>query len=142
MTRPLRLVLVDDDALLLHGTARALSQAGLTVASFCDARTARIAVLRDPPDVLLIDFHMPGLDGVELARGVGVALGSRCPAIVLWTGSRASIPARDVSLFDAVVDKPCRTPALLDVLRSVGPGAGGVTESGVRGPTVAREDVG
>lgn len=128
-------MLVDDDELLLHVTTRALSREGMVVAGFCNPLTARSAILRGPPDLVLTDFEMPGLDGVALARDARASLGDGCPPFVLWTGSRERLPREAPALLDAVIDKPCRPGRLVTVLRALGsPRA--VTQSGVRGPLV------
>ena len=84
---PLLSVLVVDD----HADAAA-SLADLTGLCGCRARVAGggpaalVAAAADPPDVILLDLGMPGMDGWEVARRVRHAAPARQPVIVAVTG--------------------------------------------------------
>ena len=66
MTDTARIVIVDDDRAIRWVLERALAQPDLEVTSFDRADTALDDLVRHPPDVLLTDIRMPGLDGLEL----------------------------------------------------------------------------
>ncbi|MBZ9558356.1 MULTISPECIES: nitrogen regulation protein NR(I) [Modicisalibacter] len=66
MTDVARIVIVDDDRAIRWVLERALAQPDLEVTSFDRADTALESLLRHPPDVLLTDIRMPGLDGLDL----------------------------------------------------------------------------
>ncbi|SDL48735.1 nitrogen metabolism transcriptional regulator, NtrC, Fis family [Modicisalibacter muralis] len=66
MTDTARIVVVDDDRAIRWVLERALAQPDLEVASFERADGALESLLRQPPDVLLTDIRMPGLDGLDL----------------------------------------------------------------------------
>jgi len=66
MTDAARIVIVDDDRAIRWVLERALAQPDLDVTSFDRADTALESLLRQPPDVLLTDIRMPGLDGLDL----------------------------------------------------------------------------
>lgn len=87
MTPPIRIVLVEDNAVfretleLLLGLRSDVE----VVASVADGREAA-AVCRDhKPDVVLMDYRLPGLDGVQATKAVLEA----CPstAVVCLTAS-------------------------------------------------------
>jgi signal transduction histidine kinase/ActR/RegA family two-component response regulator len=63
------ILLVDDDALVLSGTAAMLEDLGHTVTEAASGREA-LEILRSPArlDLMITDFAMPGMTGVELAR--------------------------------------------------------------------------
>ena len=61
-----RIVIVDDDRAIRWVLERALAQPDLEVESYERADRALEAILRHPPDVLLTDIRMPGLDGLGL----------------------------------------------------------------------------
>ena len=73
-----RIAVVDDDPLFLRVFAANLQSAGYQVACFDDPKQALASLLRDaPPDACVLDWNMPGLDGLALfkllrARGVSV----------------------------------------------------------------------
>src|SRR5688500_17904888 len=67
--RSVRILLVDDDALVRQCMRLMLTRAGYTVTSACDASEADRHLENDSFDVLLSDVHMPGQSGLEfLAR--------------------------------------------------------------------------
>lgn len=64
------LVIADDHPLILEGLEHLLSRVdGLEVRASCaNGDEALSAVRRHRPDILVLDLHMPGLDGVAVAR--------------------------------------------------------------------------
>lgn len=71
-----RLVLVDDDELLREVLAGNLAQAGYDVQVFSDPLLALDAIPACAADLLILDWKMPGMSGLELLqalRGRGVA---------------------------------------------------------------------
>jgi CheY-like chemotaxis protein/anti-sigma regulatory factor (Ser/Thr protein kinase) len=66
---PVRLLVVDDSEIDRLVVAGLVGQGlGWEVAQAEDGARALEAVARRPPDVVLTDLHMPGLDGLELVR--------------------------------------------------------------------------
>jgi two-component system phosphate regulon response regulator OmpR len=80
VTLPILLV-VDDETELLSVLNEYFSHQGFRVLTAADASTARAAVLAEEPQVAVLDVHMPGEDGLSLARwlrvqypGVGIVM--------------------------------------------------------------------
>ena len=79
-----RILMVDDDADNLALLAVMLEDAGYRdVIATTDPLRAVDLFRSKHPDLLLVDLHMPGLDGCELTRRVRGELGARTPVIVL-----------------------------------------------------------
>ena len=92
-SKPVRILLAEDDESLRNFLTRALERAGYEVESCPDGETA-VAALDMPFDVLLTDIVMPGIDGIEVAR----IAASRQPGlrIMFITGFAAvALSARD-----------------------------------------------
>ncbi|MGC3875314.1 nitrogen regulation protein NR(I) [Halomonas sp. GXIMD04776] len=70
MTETARVVIVDDDRAIRWVLERALSQPDIEIESFERADLALETVLYRPPEVLLTDIRMPGLDGLDLMARV------------------------------------------------------------------------
>lgn len=70
--RPIRVILVDDHALVREGTRRVLEESGRieVVGEAADGEEAVAAVRRHSPDVAIIDIGLPRLNGVEATRRI------------------------------------------------------------------------
>jgi DNA-binding NarL/FixJ family response regulator len=79
-----RVVVADDHPVYLSGVAAALSEPGdIEVVGLApDGDAALDLTLRTEPDVVVMDLHMPGLDGVEATRRL-TAEASRAAVLVL-----------------------------------------------------------
>ncbi|MBI2379885.1 MAG: response regulator [Gammaproteobacteria bacterium] len=67
---PARIVVADDDRLILATLVSGLEQAGYEVRQAQDGVEAVRQVLDWQPDIALLDVRMPGLNGVEAARQI------------------------------------------------------------------------
>ncbi|RME48556.1 MAG: DNA-binding response regulator [Chloroflexi bacterium] len=62
------ILLVDDDALLRRSLAFNLEQAGYRVTTAASAEDALALAKRNPPDLVLLDIGLPGMDGLDALR--------------------------------------------------------------------------
>jgi DNA-binding response OmpR family regulator len=62
------IVLVDDDLLLRRSVAFSLERAGYRVTTAASAEDALALADRDPPDLVLLDIGLPGMDGLDALR--------------------------------------------------------------------------
>lgn len=63
-------LIADDDPSMLRLLSHLLEQGGHRVRTACDGNQCLQMILQDCPDVLITDWMMPGLDGLELCRRV------------------------------------------------------------------------
>lgn len=61
-------LIVDDEPDLLEGLRAVLEHEGFRVVACSDGHEARLRVFEDPPDIIISDVRMPGMDGWELVR--------------------------------------------------------------------------
>ena len=101
-TRPLRVLAVDDDALVLMGTVAMLEDLGHAVLSASSGQAALDLLRRHEVDVVLTDQAMPRMTGLQLARRIGADRPGL--PIVLATGY-AEGPEEE-GLFAAQLGKP------------------------------------
>src|SRR6266540_6574136 len=68
-----RVIVADDHPLYREGVVRALSASGQVevVAQVGDGREALSEIQQKKPDVALLDYKLPSLDGVAIAHAVG-----------------------------------------------------------------------
>jgi len=97
------LLLVDDDPLIRRMGEALLSRAGYDVRIASDGARALEMVRADPPDLVVTDWLMPELNGLELCRAIREAeeVIGRVYVIVLTAQSQ---PERLVEAFDAGAD--------------------------------------
>lgn len=65
-----RILVVDDDEDICRNLCDILSDLGYEVDSALDGPTALLLIERQPYDVALIDYRMPGMDGLTLYREI------------------------------------------------------------------------
>ena len=68
----IRILLAEDHALVRHGTRELLEQQEdlEVVAEACDGQEAVQLALKEHPDVVIMDFSMPKLNGIEATRRI------------------------------------------------------------------------
>jgi DNA-binding response OmpR family regulator len=95
----MKLLLVDDDADIRLVARMALARTGFAVTAAADGAAALEAVRTDLPDVILLDWMMPDLDGPEVCRRLKADPGSsHIPIIFLTARSQQSEIARGLAL--------------------------------------------
>lgn len=109
-------IVVDDDAALANALSFAFGIEGFDVRTYGDAESLLAA--GDYPDqgCLVLDYRLPGLDGLSLLgrlRDAHVAL----PAILVTTNPRADLRSRAAAAGTPIVEKPLLTDALLKAVR-------------------------
>ena len=65
---PLRALVVDDEPSLVRAVAGYLEHDGFLVTTAADGEQAVAAARRDPPDIVVLDLMLPGIDGIEVCR--------------------------------------------------------------------------
>jgi len=67
-TAPARILVVDDDATVTEVLTRYLEHEGFVVESAADGDTALTRAAAEPPDLVVLDLMLPGIDGLEVCR--------------------------------------------------------------------------
>ena len=62
------ILLVDDDVLMRRSLALNLEEAGYRASTAATAEAAFELLRRDPPDLILLDIGLPGMDGLDALR--------------------------------------------------------------------------
>jgi FixJ family two-component response regulator len=79
---PLRIAVVDDEAHIRKALERLMRGAGFEVETFASGVEYLACLEKSRPDCLVLDVHMPGLDGFDVQDSMR-ALGSRVPVVVI-----------------------------------------------------------
>ncbi len=81
-----RVVVVDDDPDLGSAIREALANEDVRVEAPGDAQAALPLLLRDAPDLVILDVNMPGMSGWELCAILKRQSGTRSVPILFLTG--------------------------------------------------------
>jgi PAS domain S-box-containing protein len=120
----LRVLVVDDNATNRQILTTTLSSWGAQVDEVADGvealRALREAATERRYGLVLLDYLMPGLDGLEVARRISTDRQHRSPRIVMLTSaSRPGAAATRGAGIDAAVTKPVRQSLLYDTIVTV-----------------------
>jgi DNA-binding response OmpR family regulator len=84
---PKRVLAVDDDPVYLHQLSRMLQGEGFEVQLAPSGEEALQLLSLQPVDCLVLDLHMPGIDGLETCQRLKAAPGLRDVPVIMLTGS-------------------------------------------------------
>jgi DNA-binding response OmpR family regulator len=79
---PIRVLVVDDEPAIRELLTEYLRGRGMDVVAVEDGEAARTVLQRDPPDLLVIDLKLPGIDGIDVLR-VASACAPPVPAVMI-----------------------------------------------------------
>lgn len=116
-----KIMVIDDSVLMRKYTRGHLEEAGYTVEEFVPGSVADLMdkLLESMPDLVISDFNMPDVDGLNVARAVKRT--SRDIPVIILTANRD--PARESLLktvgVEVILHKPISGPGLLDAVHKV-----------------------
>ena len=87
----MRILVIEDERQLARHLSGALSRQGHTVSAQNDGALGLAVALKEPPDLLVLDLGLPGMDGFEVLKRLHDA---GCPARVLILTARGEIEDR------------------------------------------------
>lgn len=115
-----RIVIADDEPYILHVLGLKLRNAGYETFLAEDGEEALELCLGEKPALILTDYQMPGLTGLELCREVTRRLGRTIPAILVTAREfDISDAERESAGVSAVVSKPFSPRQVVALIESV-----------------------
>lgn len=112
-----RVLVADDNAFMCRALEAVLEKWGFEVTSVHDGSAALAAVREGRHTAVLLDIHMPSLDGLEVARQIRADPGSSALLLLALTGS--SDPRDRSSSLAAGFDHHLVKPVNPDLLRAL-----------------------
>ncbi len=109
-----RLLVVDDDQAVTSLLRRGFTYEGFSVQTASSGEEALRRVHEEPPDLVVLDLMMPGIDGIEVCRRLRGA-DARLPILILT--ARDAVPD-EVAGLDAGADDYVTKPFSFDVLNA------------------------
>ncbi|HEY7677842.1 MAG TPA: response regulator [Candidatus Methylomirabilis sp.] len=114
---PARILVAEDDPALREALRDVLALAGYAAITVSDGTQALAAARAEPPDLIILDHLMPGLDGLSVLRALQADPRLRGIPVILLTGAAYDLsPQPGVA---AIVDKPFQMVPLQDTVRSL-----------------------
>lgn len=113
-----RILVVDDDTNVSEVVSRYLVREGFSVEVVGDGRSALDRALADPPDLVVLDLMLPGIDGLEVCR----RLRALAPVPVIMLTARGDESDRVIGLelgADDYIAKPFSPKELVARVRAV-----------------------
>lgn len=122
MNEPLKILYVDDEALLKMAFVETLKQQGFHARGALSGQEALDMAAEDTPDIIILDVMMKPMDGWEtLSRLKSMEPGRNVP-VIMQTGK--SLTIRDVLKYGDLIEdylvKPVRLPELIRAINAVG----------------------
>jgi DNA-binding response OmpR family regulator len=116
-----KILVADDESHILHVVSLKLSKAGYTVITAADGQEAFELACADRPDLLITDYHMPQLSGLELCQKLRAdPATSGIPTIMLTARGYALEPAdTEQSGILRTVSKPFSPRQLLATVNEI-----------------------
>ncbi len=114
------ILIVDDEPDLREGLKAILEHESFRVIACSDGHEARLRVFEDPPDLIVSDIRMPGMDGWELVNELHqLPLTKNTPFLFLTGHADHSTFAEALrSGVDGVMTKPIRPAELIATIRA------------------------
>jgi two-component system, OmpR family, phosphate regulon response regulator PhoB len=116
-----RILIVEDEPSIREMLRFALERAQFRVVEAADAPSARLRLAEAHPDLVLMDWMLPGVSGVELARELKSAPQTRdIPVIMVTARTEEEDRVRGLNIgCDDYVSKPFSFPELVARIRAV-----------------------
>ena len=108
----MRILVIEDEAQLARHISRALARSGHSTRAKYDGTEGLQAALEDPPDLVVLDLNLPGLDGLGVLARLRQA---NCPSRILILTARSEVEHR-VKGLKAGADDYLAKPFSLDEL--------------------------
>ena len=90
MSRPARILVVDDDSLIRRGTVRLMRASGYEALEAASGAEGVELARAHAPDLVLLDVDMPGLGGIEVCRALKADPVLNGTFVVLCSGTRTT----------------------------------------------------
>ncbi|KAB0488058.1 Response regulator receiver domain-containing protein [Pseudomonas reinekei] len=113
------ILIIDDEYLIADILSFALEDEGfLTVTAGSGTRALEI-LDREKPDLIITDFMMPGLTGLEFAEAVKAKDDLKTIPIILMSGAQAHLGNARSDLFVSVLEKPFNIDLVVSKVKDI-----------------------
>lgn len=115
------ILIVDDEYLIADILGFALEDEGYMTVTASDGKKGLEVLARERPELVITDFMMPGMDGLEFAEAIREREDSQRLPILLMSGAQAARGRERPDLFKAVFDKPFSIDEVIAKIKELAP---------------------
>jgi two-component system alkaline phosphatase synthesis response regulator PhoP len=121
MASQMKVLVADDDSVMLETLAALLTQAGYQVLTAVNGLEAVDLAKKELPSLILLDIHMPELDGLKACRILKTNLVTKpIPIIMLTVDGRINEIRRAIDYgAKTYITKPSSKEEILKVVKSI-----------------------
>ena len=112
------ILVAEDDELTRYLLQLTLEQDGHSIETAINGREAITRVIANPPDVIVLDLMMPGLNGIDVIRAVRDVPAYANINIIVVTGTATPENYPETQEADLVLKKPVPIEDLLSNIQS------------------------
>lgn len=109
------ILVVDDEFLITDVLAFALEDEGFMVVRASNGRKGLDVLDRERPSLVITDYMMPVMNGVEFAQAIYCRHGDGMP-IILMSGAHANMARQNGHLFARIFDKPFAVSEVIETV--------------------------
>ena len=114
-----KILIVDDEYTIAETLSEILAYEGFEPSAASNGELGLAALEKSRPDLLLVDYMMPVMDGVKMLRAMRAEpRWARLPAIMM-TAAPARALADHATLWDAFLRKPFEADQMVKLVREV-----------------------
>ena len=116
-----RILVVDDEAHIVQVLSLKLRNAGYDVITAADGEEALEMALKEPPDLVITDFQMPFMTGLELCQAMARESATAGIPVIMLTARGYALDTDDLAIGNIrdVLSKPFPVSELVALLQNV-----------------------
>jgi twitching motility two-component system response regulator PilG len=116
-----RILVVEDEESLLKLESILLTSKGYSVTGVMDGKAALASISTSPPDLVILDVMLPGIDGFEVCRQIKGSPATKHIPVVMLTAKKST---GDVNLgaevgAEAYLTKPFKSAMVMEVISNL-----------------------
>ena len=112
----MNVVIVDDERPIMQLCMKVLELQGYTVEGFTRGEDAVARLLASPADLLVVDYKMPGLNGVEVIRRVRAARPNQRAVMITGHGTAEVVAEATEVRVNGLLFKPFTPSELVEAV--------------------------
>ncbi|WP_296262331.1 MULTISPECIES: response regulator [unclassified Pseudomonas] len=113
------ILIVDDEYLIADVLSFALEDEGYLTVTAGSGQRALSILEREKPQLIITDYMMPGMNGIEFAEAVRAHKSLHSVPVLLMSGAQAHLGLARPDLFVQVFDKPFDIHMVVETVKSL-----------------------